>query len=174
MSALAGPVTAFALLLVVGGALKVRRPDDTVRALRALQLPATPFAVRLLAMGEVVIGATTIAVGGPVMALLTAVSYAGFTAFVLLAMLRRGPLSSCGCFGTPDTPPTAAHLVVTSLASVVAFLAVAHPIDPLAHTVTTQPAFGIPFVVLTGCCVWFAHAALSLVPKVTAMARQGA
>ena len=167
-------MTAFALLLVLGGALKLRRPGDTVRALRALNLPANAFAVRLVAIAEVVIGTTTVTVGGPGTALLTAVSYVGFTAFVLLAMLREGAVSSCGCFGTPDTPPTVTHLVVTSFAAVTAFFAVAHPIEPLADTMQRQPAFGIPFVVLTGCCLWFAHAALSLVPKVTAMARQAA
>lgn len=174
MPPLAGPVTAFAVLLVFGGALKLRRPDDTVRALRSLRLPANAFTVRLLALTEVLIGSTTVMVGGRLTALLTAVSYLAFSAFVILAMLRRGPVSSCGCFGTPDTPPTATHLVVTSLASVLAFAAVAHPIEPLAQTMQGQPVFGIPFVVLTGCCVWFAHAALSLVPKVAAMARQAA
>ena len=31
--------------------------------------------------------------------------YAGFTAFVVLALRRGGVLSSCGCFGRADTPP---------------------------------------------------------------------
>ena len=43
--------------------------------------------------------------------------YAGFTAFVVIALRRGGVLSSCGCFGRADTPPTRAHALVTGAAS---------------------------------------------------------
>ena len=45
--------------------------------------------------------------------------YAGFTAFVVIALRRGGVLSSCGCFGKADTPPTRAHALVTGAASVI-------------------------------------------------------
>src|SRR5436305_626456 len=104
MPALGGPAAACALLLAFGGAMKVARPLDTVRALRALRLPASSLAVRLLAFAEMAIGLSVVLAGGRLPALLMALSYLGFTAFVVTAMFRGGAVSSCGCFGTPDTP----------------------------------------------------------------------
>ena len=171
MPAVAGPVLAFAVLLVIGGAGKLRRPDDTVRALRALRLPVSPLAVRLLAVTEMAIGMATLVFGGRTPTLLVAASYLAFAAFVLLAMARRGAVSSCGCFGTPDTPPTAAHLVVTLAASALAFAAAADPLDPLLGGLGGQPLLGVPFLLLTGCCAWFAYLALSALPRLAALAR---
>jgi len=169
---LSGPMAAFALLLVLGGASKVGRPDNTVRALRDLRvpgLPATAPSVRLLALAEIAIGAAAIAYGGRLPALLMAISYAGFSAFVVIAMVRGGALSSCGCFATPDTPPTVAHLIVTVAAAGVAVAGVVKPVGPLLDNLdrigSTSPVQGGAFVVLTGCCVWFAYVALAVLPK---------
>jgi peptidoglycan/LPS O-acetylase OafA/YrhL len=40
-----------------------------------------------------------------------------------MAMRSGGLVSSCGCAGTPDTPPTVGHLVVNSLAVTAAAVA---------------------------------------------------
>jgi hypothetical protein len=34
-----------------------------------------------------------------------------------------------------------------------------------------QPLAGIPFLFLTGCCVWFAYAALAILPRTSALVR---
>ena len=41
-------------------------------------------------------------------------AYAGFAVFILVALRRGWALSSCGCFGRPDTPPTPAHAVLNA------------------------------------------------------------
>ena len=125
MSAVAGPLAAMAGLLALGGALKVRRPGPTVNALRAAGLPANEVAVRLDAVAELVVGVGTLVFHGAVFPALLAASYAAFTAFVALALVRHTPLDSCGCFGEPDTPPTVLHLVVTGAAALAGGVAAA-------------------------------------------------
>lgn len=171
-------MAAFALLLVLGGASKVGRPDNTVRAIGELRVPGVPATartVRLLALAEIAVGIAAVAYGGRLPALLLAISYAGFTAFVVMAMVKGGPLSSCGCFGTPDTPPTVAHVIVTLAAAGVGLAAVVKPVGPLLENLDhlgTGPAGGVAFVVLVGCCVWFAYAALAVLPKTVAFNRR--
>lgn len=60
------------------------------------------------------LAAVTVAVGGAVPTGLVAVAYLAFTAFLVLALSRGGAVSSCGCLGRPDTPPTRTHAVVTA------------------------------------------------------------
>lgn len=168
---LQGPVTAFAVLLGIGGVAKIRRPASTVRAARALGISAGSATIRLLAAGEVAIGCFVILSGNSLASLLLALSYLGFTGVVILAKAKVGSLSSCGCFGAPDTPPTATHLVVTVAASAVALLSVVRPAGPLLTALRDQPLAGIPFLFLTGCCVWFAYAALAILPRTSALVR---
>ena len=174
VNALAGPATAAAVLLVVGGASKVVRPGNTTNALEALRLPGHPAAVRLLATAEMGIGVAAVVTGGRLAWLLVAASYVGFAGFVLVAMSREGAASSCGCFGTPGAPPTAAHVLVTLAASAVAIAtAFGSQRGPLLDTLRDQPLLGLPFVVLTGCCVWFAYAALAVLPRTSAYEARG-
>lgn len=164
---LSGPFVAAALLLVLGGGAKARRPDTTVRALRSLRLPSSRALVRLLAVAEVVVGAGAVLTGARPMALLVAASYGAFSAFVLFAMARGGVVSSCGCFGTPDTPPTLSHLLITMAAAGVS-VGFADDPAPLLGGLGDQPLWGLPFLALTGCCLWFAYLALTALPNLAA------
>ena len=75
-------------------------------------------------------------------------------------------MSSCGCFGTPDTPPTVVHVLVTLSASAVAWAtATGHPTGPLLDAVADMPLLGLPFLLVTACCVWFAHTAVAVLPR---------
>ncbi len=133
-ASLAAPLLAASGLLVAGGAAKAARPHDTARALRAAGLPVPASAVRLLAGIEVVVGAAAAVVGGPAPAAAVAASYAAFTAFLTVALRRGWSLSSCGCFGEPDSPPTVVHLVVDAALALAAGCAAASGGPaPLAH-----------------------------------------
>ena len=55
---------------------------------------------------------------GPSPGALVAFAYAGFAVFVLVALRRGWALTSCGCFGRPDTPPTLTHVVLNAGAAV--------------------------------------------------------
>ena len=105
-----GLFLAAAGLLVLAGLQKAADPAPLVRALRSVGLRVPAVAVRVIAVGEVLVGSSAVATGN---GLGVAASYAGFTGFVLLARVRGGVLSSCGCFGKQDVPPTVGHALVT-------------------------------------------------------------
>lgn len=134
---LAAPFLAAAGLLALAGALKLARPDGTRQALRTQGLPDTRALVRLLGAVEVLV-AVAAAAGSAAGAAALALAYAGFTAFVGLALVRGRPLTSCGCFAEPDLPPTWAHPVVTA-----AFAAV-------GATVAGGHAAGLPQALASG------------------------
>lgn len=160
MLTLAGPYWAAALLLVAAGAPKVVRPAATARALRELSLPTGPSTVRLVGGAEVLIGLAAVGVGGALPALAVGVSYACFTAVVVLALRRGGSLSSCGCLGKADTPPTPLHLALNLAAAAVAFAAVLRPVPSLA-VLAARPPLGGALLAYVGFTVWFAYLALS-------------
>ena len=168
MDALAGPYLASALLLVVAGAAKVRDPLPLVRALRSARLPAPVAGVRLLAAAEVVLGLTAVLRGGRAAAVLVALSYAAFTAFVLLARRRGGVLASCGCFGRADTPPTTGHAVTTGALAVLAVGVAAAPLATLPQVLSDAPGAGLPLVLLAVTVAVLLHGVLALLPALRA------
>jgi Methylamine utilisation protein MauE len=107
--AVTAPFLAATFMLGAAGVTKMARPDDTARALHTAGLPLGRVAVRVGAVGEVAVAVAAVAAPGAVTGGLVAVSYAAFATFVILALRRGWPLASCGCFGRPDTRPTAAH-----------------------------------------------------------------
>jgi hypothetical protein len=120
MSGFDGPLLAAGMLLVVTGAVKVLRPEPTVGALRSVGVHAGRTAVRAGALVEAGVGATVVLVGGVASDVMVAALYAGFSCFLVAALRRGGLVSSCGCAGRPDTPPTWTHLALTSLAAAAA------------------------------------------------------
>lgn len=163
MGLLSGPFLAAAVLLAVGGAPKLVRPASTAGALDSLRLPASPVLVRLLGAAELAIAAAALVTGSRLSAVLLATAYAGFAAFVALALARPGLLKSCGCFGRPDTPPTVAHLVVNVAAAAVAAAVAAG--GGTSIDLAGSPLLGLPFLGLTAICAWFGYLALALLPR---------
>jgi hypothetical protein len=167
--ALTGPVLVAAVLLALTAPGKWRRPDDTVRALRAVRLPAGRVAVRALAVGEVVLAtAVVLSPSRPVLGLL-ALAYLGFGAFVLRALRAGTPLASCGCFGRSDTPPTRGHLGVVLAAAVLAGGAAVTGSASLAD-VLASPWAGLPLLATVGVGVLLAWTVLAVLPQVHAAA----
>ncbi len=171
MRLVAGPFAAFALLLAIAGAAKAVRPLPTSRALRAAGLPSGTWLVRLLGAGEAVLAVVALTVSGPVPAALVAMSYASFAAFVGYAKARGLAISSCGCFGKPDTPPTTAHLVVNVGAALLAGAAALStgrsPLGQLAHS----PGAGVPFAALVLVIAVLGYLALAEWPRLVAVLR---
>lgn len=163
MPAWSGPLYVAAILLILAAAPKLRIPDDTARALRSVGLPGSALLVRLLAAAELLVGAYALLAGDRWSAALVAASYAGFTGFVVLARNRDGVVSSCGCFGTPDTPPTRSHVVVTALLALGAAGAALAPAGPV-WDLADHPAQAVALLLLTAVCVGFAYLALAVLP----------
>ncbi|HJR24771.1 MAG TPA: MauE/DoxX family redox-associated membrane protein [Acidimicrobiales bacterium] len=106
------PALVAAGLLALAGAMKVVDPTMTSGALREMGLPSHPELVRLLALGELVLGVVAVVVGGSVVWTLVAASYIAFGMFVVAALRVDAPIGSCGCFGRADTPPHWLHVVI--------------------------------------------------------------
>ena len=168
MEALAGPFLASAALLVVAGAGKLRSPVPLARALRLAGLPVTVPAVRVGAALEVVVGLAAVLRGSWVAAAAVAASYALFTGFVLLGLRRGGALSSCGCFGTADTPPTWTHVAVTGAFALVAGVVAVRPLGPLPSLLGDSPGLGGPLLVTTAAVAVTAYLVLAALPLLTA------
>jgi hypothetical protein len=167
-----GPFLAAAGLLVLAGVPKLRDPMPLVRALRSAHLPASRALVRAVAGGEVLVGVAALLRPGRVSAVLVALSYLIFTAFVGLVLRRGGVLGSCGCFGRPDTPATPAHLGVTGVLALASLLlAVAPPDEPVWASVT--PA-SITLVALAALIAWLAYIVMAVLPSTTPAAVRSA
>ena len=169
MDLLAGPFLAGATLLGLAGLGKLRRPAPTATVLRVLGLPGSDLLVRGGAAVEVVIAAGAVAFGDRVFAGLLGASYLGFAAFVLVAMRRQVPLSSCGCFGRTDTPPSAVHVVVDLAFAGVAGAVAVGPVGDLSQVLDGQPLLGVPFLALTAVSVALAYLSLTVLPATLAL-----
>jgi hypothetical protein len=177
VSLLAGPFAIAAVLLGVAGAAKAVRPRDTALALAAVGmrfprvLPGR-VVVRIGGAVEAVIGVAALLVGGPILCALVVASYVVFAGFVVVALRTGAPISSCGCFGKVDTPPSAVHVVLdVAFAGVAAASAFTGGVA-LPDVLDDQPLLGIPFVLLLaiGCSLVFL--AFSSLPKTMAAVRE--
>jgi hypothetical protein len=172
VSLLAGPFAIACALLAIGGALKAAQPLDTANALRATRLPSAPRLVRAGGAMEAVVAIAALVTGWWVLALLVAASYFAFALFVIEARRAGKPLSSCGCFGKVDTPPTSVHIVIDLTVAAVA-AAVAFSADvALPDVLADQPLAGLPFMLLVLIGVYLVFLAFTALPKTMAAARQ--
>lgn len=130
---LAPTAAVFSLLLIVTGSAKVNRPSDVEKALTSLGLPRIRGVGVLLGLVEVIAGITALFFLR--MLVVQGLLYAGFAIWVLVALRSGAPLTSCGCLGRDDTPPTVAHLTLNVLGALVSFGAAAG--DPLDLTLGT-------------------------------------
>ncbi len=156
-------------LLVLAGAAKTVRPDDTALAL-AQVFPGrlrlrTP--VRVGAAGEAVVGLVAFLLPRPLPAALVCASYLGFAAYVSYVRSRHGLLSTCGCFGRTDTPATWLHVVINLvLAAAAAGVALRTTgASTLRSVLTTQPWAGLPLLLASAVGLWLTYQALTLLPS---------
>jgi len=172
MSVLAGPFTIACVLLAVGGVLKAVQPLETAGALRAMQLPSAQWLVRVGGVAEALIAVAALLTGWWFLALLVAASYLVFALFVIGALRAGKPLSSCGCFGKVDTPPSLVHVVIDLVAVAVA-VGVALAADvALPDVLADQPLAGVPFLLLVVIGVYLVFLAFTALPKTMAAARE--
>jgi hypothetical protein len=120
--------------------------------------------VRLGAAVEVGVGAAAL-VWTPA-AIAVAGSYVVFAGFVTLALVRGWSLSSCGCFGEPDTPPTITHVVVDCVLAAAALFGTA-PLPAVAH----DPGWGLAAVVLSIVTGGLVYLVLARLLRLTASVR---
>jgi hypothetical protein len=158
MEAATAPYLAAALLLVAAGLAKVIEPLSLVRALQGAGLrvraPLLASWVRVVAAAEALLGLIAVVLPGPLVAAAVALSYAGFTAFVLRALRSGSPLASCGCFGKTDTPPTPGHAAATALLALAAGLVAAG----------SAASLDLPLLVISAVLAYLTYVMLAVLP----------
>jgi hypothetical protein len=172
---LIGPYLIACGLLVVAGLSKAAHPADSARALGVL-VPARParlvVLVRTGSLVEAALGSAALIVPRPLTALAVAVAYAALAAYVGLVRSRGGAMASCGCFGTPDTPATALHLVVNAgLAVAAAVVAASRPSGTIVSLLSHQPLHGLPLVALSVLGAWLCYLAVAALADLQAARR---
>lgn len=173
MTVLAGPFAIATAVLALGGALKALEPADTAHALSALGLPTATVLVRIGGAVELTVAIGALVTGNAVLAAIVAVSYLAFAVIVAVALRSGKPLSSCGCLGKIDTPPSLVHVGIDLVcAGVAAAAAVAATSEiALPDVLADQPLLGIPFLLLVAIGTGLALLALTALPKTLAAAR---
>ncbi len=136
-------------------------------------LPGAAWFVRLLGLFEMAVGAGAVIVEARWLAGAVSLSYAAFASFVAVALVRKLPLSSCGCFGRPDTPVSVVHLVLNVMAAMVAGAVVFGSAWSVPSIVLSQPLGGAPFVLLTGTSAFLVYLNFTLRARL-AVAMRGA
>ena len=159
-----GAYAAAAGLLAAAGGLKVVKPKNTALALQAIGLPHARLVVRVGAAVELVIGIGAIVAGGAVYAGLLALSYAGFAVFVAVAMRKGTPVSSCGCFGEADAPPTLLHIVLNLAAASLATAAVFDPAPSLTAILDDPSWTLLPLALLTVTGAYLSFVIMAVLP----------
>jgi len=165
MGAWSGPFLIAAVLLVVGGVAKAIDPTMTAGALRAAGISVPPLAVRVGGAVEAMVAIAAAITGEPVLVLMVGLSYLAFAGFVLVALVRRLPIATCGCLGRADSPPSVVHIVVNLAAAASALAVALHHGGGLAATLRGQPLAGIPFLLVVGVGVYAAMTALTVLPR---------
>jgi hypothetical protein len=143
---LAGPFFVAAGLLVAAGALKLRRPEPTARALSAVGLPGRSRAVRCLGATEVLVGALGLFHPVPMVAVLLSAMFVSFAGFLGYTILVKVSLSSCGCLGERELAPNRLHLVLNLAAAAAGLGAALRPFPGVAAFAVSLPYRGVPFL----------------------------
>lgn len=162
---------AAAALLAVAGAVKLRRPGPTSDALRGVGLAGRHAHARALGVAELVVGAGSFAWPGafaPALALL----YAAFAAFVAYVLLRKLPLSSCGCLGETDTEPSRVHVAVTATAAAAGALAALRAPPSAFDLVADAPVEGVLFLITVSTACYLTYVILVSLPEAFGAYRQ--
>jgi hypothetical protein len=173
MSQSASAVTALcdsaALLLLASGPAKLRAPEPTVAALRALRIDVLlPLAdravVRTGGVAEIALACWVLAGGGRVAAAALAAAYLGFAA-VAVRLIVVGSAASCGCFGTVSAPVGRAHLAVCLAAAAAAVAATVSPVASARTLFAPDPAIGAAIAVLAVTLAAAAYLCLTALPE---------
>lgn len=145
---LAGSVIAAAVLLVVSGVLKVTNPGPAARSLASARGPSSTTLARLIGVGEIVVGTSTLVIGGTLLTGVLALAYLGFAAFAF-RLMRVDPQANCGCFGSSRSAVGATHVAVNTVVAVAVSSTLWSPVEGVSDVVANSPARGLPLLAMS-------------------------
>lgn len=168
---LVAPISVGALLLVLSGMGKLRDPRQLAQALYSLGWPHHTLVVWSLALAEVCAGAAALAVGG-VGALGEAALFGSFAAFLGVVLLRRIPMSTCGCTGSNATPPTWAHCLLNLAVALCAGLGAVNNSPSMYRTAVDLRYTAPVYLVGVAATAWLGYLLVTHAPRLFANAYQ--
>lgn len=166
LTALLGAYYTSAAVVGVAGASKLRKPMVTARALHAVGLPHRPMYTRVLGAVECAVGVAALFEPNQ-SAFALAGLYAAFAVITTYQLIGHSTVTSCGCFGDVETPPTPYHILFDAGAFAIALIvALSSSPDGLNRLITAHPALGASYLVALAAAVYLAVLSLSLLPIV--------
>ena len=172
MAVLTASLAIVALVLAVGGALKLADPSPTRDLLAALGGPSATAVPLAIGVVELVVAVAVLAGAGPLADGAMAALYAGFAALMAVAIRRGTEGLSCGCFGRYSAPPSPIHLVGNLVSAGVALAAAVTGPPALTDVLADQPLAGVPLLALIGVGTGLVIAITTVLPET--LARTGA
>jgi Methylamine utilisation protein MauE len=163
---LAPPFFAAATLLIVSGTAKLRTPDPARAALGAVHLPSALSIVWGVGLAEIGIGMWCLFAPTQASALSLALLYTAFAGIIAVLMRSANRVTSCGCVGGRDSPPSLAHIVVNAAAAATAAVVATAPPAGVLATAARLPLGGVPFLLGTGLIAYLAHLTVTYLPAV--------
>lgn len=165
--ALAPAVFVASGLLVASGALKLARPAATAGALAQARLPSPLPAVRMLGLVELAAGGFGLLHPVRPAAFAVAGLYAAFAGFLGWVLATGRAVSSCGCLGRREAPPSWLHVALDLAAAALAATAgvVASRLPSVVDVARSQPGLGLPFLAGLAAAGYAAYLAVAFVPE---------
>ena len=120
--------------------------------------------VYTLAVAEIATGAFSLLAGGALAGWAMAALYGGFGWFVAFALGRHIPISSCGCFGKVDTPPSVVHLFLNAGGLAGGVWAGLTKSPSLVSVLAEQPVVGLPYLAFLVAGTYAAYLVLTSLP----------
>jgi hypothetical protein len=159
-----GPTYVAALLLVFSGVGKLRNPKPAAQALFTARWPHSSALVRTVGLAEITAPLLLLTLGA-IGATAIAVIYAGFFAFIASVLLRNLDLTSCGCTGAAETPPTWLHAVLNAIASVAAATGAAAGIPAVSVSLSELGAMAPTSLLGVLASAWLAYLVVTNGPR---------
>jgi hypothetical protein len=172
---IAAPFFVAAGLLVWGGVAKLRRPEAAVGALSAagLEFRRQPALVRGFGFLVALVGSVCLVAPRPAFALSLSALYVAFTVFLAWLIIRRVPVSSCGCLGDREAPPSVLHIVLNVVAATAGILASVESVPPVLAAAGELPLYGFPFLVGLATAGYLVYLAEAYLPELFFSFRRG-
>jgi hypothetical protein len=158
-AALTGVSISLGGLLILSGALKLRRPGDAAALLATAAVPGGRRLIAAVAVLELGLGAAAALSPSSALLAVVALAYLGFGVFALQLLRLGGRGQSCGCFGDQRSPVSSVHVAANSAAALLAGLDAATG-DPHGLAWLAQQAPGVALGAIVGSAgataAWFA------------------
>jgi hypothetical protein len=161
----AAPFYVASALLVLAGVTKLRDPSSLVRVLRQARVVSSRAIVKAFGSLEVAAGTAALIRPGFLTGVAVAALYVTFSGFLLWVLVERVPVTSCGCLGARETPPSVVHLVLNVCAAAAA-AAVAAGITPsgVLPFAIDLSYLAVPFLIGAAAIAYAAYLAVAFLP----------